>query len=478
MRFLRLCLLAAALPLFAHVGSPDVFFEGAAGPYRLLVTISPPQVVPGVAQVQIRSASPEVRQIRIVPLRLGFKGDQYAPVSDVAVPSKEDPQFFTGALWLMASGSWQVRIDVDGTKGPARLSVPVPALATRVMGMSKAIGAVLIPLGLVLCVGLVSIVGAAVRDAMLEPGKQPDAKRRRRAWITMGATAAGVCAILWLGNAWWGSEAGFYSRIVFKPLRLKPAIDSAGIMKLDFEDPGWLNRQTDDLLPDHNHLMHLYVIRVPDMSLVRHLHPERGDDGLFEQKLPAMPAGRYALYGDIVHANGLAETATADLDIPAQAGNPLIGDDAAGTASPLAEADYTRTASPLPGGYQMVFDRPATAVRARQPYDFRFNLVDADGRPAHDIELYMGMLGHAAFVADDRTVFAHVHPSGSVAMPALQLAQPDNPHAGHMMMGGAELPASVAFPYGFPKPGAYRVFVQMKRAGAVATGAFDVKVEP
>ena len=41
----------------AHVGSPDVFYEGAAGPYRLLVTIRPPQVVQGVAELEIRSAS-------------------------------------------------------------------------------------------------------------------------------------------------------------------------------------------------------------------------------------------------------------------------------------------------------------------------------------------------------------------------------------------------------------------------------------
>jgi hypothetical protein len=93
------------------------------------------------------------------------------------------------------------------------------------------------------------------------------------------------------------------------------------------------------------------------------------------------------------------------------------------------------------------------------------------------VELYMGMLGHAAFVSTDRTVFAHLHPSGSVPMPALQLAQPADPHAGHMgmMMMDAGLPAAVSFPYGFPKPGAYRIFVQMKRAGQVVTGVFDAQ---
>ena len=62
-------------------------------------------------------------------------------------------------------------------------------------------------------------------------------------------------------------------------------------------------------------------------------------------------------------------------------------------------------------------------------------------------------------------------------MPAIELAQPENPHAGHTMAQSG-LPAEVSFPYGFPKPGAYRIFVQMKRAGEIATGVLDAQVEP
>ena len=40
----------------AHVGSPDVYFEGAAGPYRVLVTVRPPDAVPGIAEVTARVA--------------------------------------------------------------------------------------------------------------------------------------------------------------------------------------------------------------------------------------------------------------------------------------------------------------------------------------------------------------------------------------------------------------------------------------
>lgn len=476
MRLLRTLVFVSALPLCAHVGSPDVFFKGSAGPYPLLVTIRPPQVVPGVAEIEIRSEQPDVRQIHIVPLRLGFGGAQYAPVPDLARRSSGDPQFFTGALWLMTSGSWQVRIDVDGARGPGRLSVPVPAVATRVAGMQAAIAAILIPLGLLLCFGLVSIAGAATRDAMLEPGKQPDPARVRRSRIVMAATAMLLVGALWFGNNWWGSEAGLYSRIVFKPLRLKTALETGDRLHLELEDPGWLNRSTDDLLPDHGHLMHLYVLRLPEMDLVWHLHPDRGADGDFEQRLPAMPSGRYALYGDIVHATGLAETATAELDVPQIAGSPLTGDDAAGSGPPISKPEFARVASPLPGGYRMVWDRPSAPLRARQPYEFRFRLEDPQDRPATGVELYMGMLGHAAFVRSDRSVFAHVHPTGSVPMPAIQLAQPDNPHVGMMM--APVMPSEVSFPYGFPQPGAYRVFVQMKRAGEVVTGVFDISVAP
>jgi len=115
-RLLPLALLLAAA-LHAHVGSPDVFYEGAAGPYRLLVTIRPPVIVPGVAEIEIRSSTPGVSTIRIVPLPLTGPGAKLAPTADIARQSKEDPQFFTGALWLMSVGAWQVRIHAEGDQG-------------------------------------------------------------------------------------------------------------------------------------------------------------------------------------------------------------------------------------------------------------------------------------------------------------------------------------------------------------------------
>lgn len=467
--------LAAAAPLFSHVGSPDVFFEGAAGPYRLLVTVRPPQVIPGVAELEIRSAGSGAETVRIAPLRISAL-KQYSPVPDVAVRSKDDPQFFTGTLWLMSTGSWKVLVQVDGKLGKGELAVPVPALSTRVMGMQTGLALALIPLGLVLVFGLAGIVAASVREGQLPPDAKPTFERVRRSRILMAVTLAGIAAVLYLGNSWWTAEAGDYSRIVYKPLTFDPSYRN-GVLQLKFRDPGWLNRRTDDLLRDHGHLMHLYIFNLPRMDRAWHLHPERGDQpDTFVQSLPAMPAGNYALYGDIVHANGLAETVTGKIYLGAVEGTKLTGDDAASDPPVTPAGGYDPSVAQLPGGYRMLWEPSAPKIQARKPYEFRFRLVDPKGADVKDIELYMGMLGHAAFVKDDGTVFAHVHPSGSVPAATLGLVMPENPHVMHMMPSAA-LPAQVSFPYGLPKPGIYRIFVQMKHGGEIVTGLFNANVE-
>jgi hypothetical protein len=474
MRLFSLVLVFAAA-LHAHVGSPDVFYEGAAGPYRLLVTIRPPVIVPGVAEIEIRSASQAVRHVRIVPLPLTGAGAKFAPTPDVAQPSKQDPQFFTGSLWLMSVGEWQVRVRAEGDQGAGELSVPVPALPTRTQTMQAGVGALLFVLMLVLAVGIVSIVGAGVREGQLDPGLEAPPSRVRRARVMMAVTAVLVAAMLYFGNQWWGAEANNYSRIVYKPLQVAASLEPGGRLLLRMKDPGWLRRRMDDLIPDHTHLMHMYVIRLPEMERVWHLHPDQIESGVFAQDLPAMPAGRYQLFADIVHGSGIPETLVTEVDLPEVPGKPLTGDDAAGAGPPLSKADPARAVAPLAGGGRMVWERGASPLIAKQAAEFRFRVEDESGRPANDLELYMGMQGHAAFVKTDRTVFAHVHPSGSVSMAALALTTTAGAHAGHDM--GSGLPAEVSFPFGLPQRGDYRIFVQVKRAGKVETGVFDAHVE-
>jgi hypothetical protein len=230
--------------------------------------------------------------------------------------------------------------------------------------------------------------------------------------------------------------------------------------------------------------MHLYAIRWPEMDAVFHLHPVLAGAGDFRAVLPAMPAGEYRLYGDVVHASGFPETLVANLSVPENmAGGALGADDAEGKPQPLSGTllgpSYT-----LPDGYAMVWDKPAT-VAANTAYAFRFRLLDSAGKPATDMQPYLGMTGHAAFVKTDGTVFAHTHPEGSAAMAAVMLANGEAPSAPmemsnmamDMPMHAAPISNTVEFPYGFPSAGRYRVFVQMKHGATVETGVFDVMVQ-
>ena len=60
----------------AHVGSPTVFFQGLAGSFPVRVTIEPPGVVPGLAQIHVVVSSGDATRVTVRPVRwdVGVKG--------------------------------------------------------------------------------------------------------------------------------------------------------------------------------------------------------------------------------------------------------------------------------------------------------------------------------------------------------------------------------------------------------------------
>jgi hypothetical protein len=136
----------------------------------------------------------------------------------------------------------------------------------------------------------------------------------------------------------------------------------------------------------------------------------------------------------------------------------------------------TTTIAALPDGGRMIWEQDGAVLKAGQTSWFRFRIEDAGHNPVDDLEPYMGMTGHAEFIKSDLSVFAHIHPAGSVPMASLMIAQKDS---GLPMDRGSmqALPAEVSFPYGFPQPGDYRLFVQIRRHGQVETGVFNAYIK-
>src|SRR5262249_35521655 len=155
------CLVAVPGVAQAHVGSPDVFFEGAAGPYRLLVTVRPPAAVPGLAEVSVRAAVPGVTRLLLVPMPARGDGARFAPTPDVATRDGDDAQTLPAHLWLMEAGAWQLPIHAEGAAGGGDLALPVPSLPTRTKGMQTALGVTLALLLGLLALGAIGIAGAA-----------------------------------------------------------------------------------------------------------------------------------------------------------------------------------------------------------------------------------------------------------------------------------------------------------------------------
>ena len=234
-------------------------------------------------------------------------------------------------------------------------------------------------------------------------------------------------------------------------------------------------------MPDHGKLMHLFVVREPSMDAFAHVHPvARTRAELdFDADLPPLPAGRYRVYGDIVHESGYAQTVVSTVEIPSKLPLPASGVKADPDDSSFTGPAAPETAAPaftFADGSSMVWKRGERALVAREEQMLSFSARDASGAPLA-VEPYMGMSAHAALAHQDASVFAHLHPSGSISMAALQRftrgnAAPADRHAAHAAAADSE----VSIPYAFPKSGRYRIWVQIKHEGRVMTAAFDADV--
>ena len=497
-------ILVAAIALFtaAHVGSPDTYFEGAAGPYPVRVIVRAPAVVPGLAQITVRLLAPRhVHRVLVLPVFWDPK-TAAPPPPDVAEPVRGDSTLYSAALWLMREGAYSVQVTVEGPEGPGTTLVPVMAVATQRLELRTPLGILLFCLGSLLLAGAVTLIGAAARESVLEPGAAPDKRDMRRARIAAAGGTVLLALALLGGWAWWNAVDAAHRTGLFRPLHATATFRTAGrdqVLRLIIDDLAWVDprRQRAPLIPDHGHLMHLFLVQDSGLAAFAHLHPLPRSAEMFETTPPPLPAGRYRVYADIVHESGFTQTlvSTADLTTPPTTWRPSDPDDAWLVDQGRREGGRgtgTDNAT-LADGSTMTWQRGAAPIVVNQDAQLVFAVSAPHGAPA-TLEPYMGMAGHLVLTRDDGAVFIHLHPAGTISVAAqetFELRQPGDtvpgalakrlteldPHRNEPHHAVASPDGLVSFPYSFPRPGNYRLWVQVKRQGRILTGVFDVAVQ-
>ncbi len=503
--------------LSAHVGTSQVVFEGGAGGYPVRVLINPPGVVPAQVPISVRvlEGTPTRVTVRAAQWNVGTNG---APPAEAAALVPGDPGVWAHDLWIMTASTYAVYVSVEGPAGNGSVVVPMQTAATRTLAMTRGMSVLLGVLGVLLVTGLLTIVGAAVREGSLPAGDAPSTARRRTARIAIASTASLLALALFGGSKWWDAEAAAYSRSILKPFRIESSVrsvDASRVLTITIVDSLWRSNRLLPLMPDHGKLMHLFLVDADAQQTIAHLHPLRVEADAFVTKVPAVPAGRYLLFGDLLFQNGAQRTLVDTIDVPVAP--VVVGDEVTSAASPTVSAGGLRAvpvadgddawrstvptamgrAAPLASGgsITMSIDSAGRAtdgsVRVGRDLRLTVTVQDADGKPSM-LEPYMGMAGHAMVLRRDATVFMHLHPMGTASMTAqAQLMRRergdtailDSASIARAIAGEEQADAPMhamhaagplSFPFAFPTAGRYRVFVQVKRNGVVETAAFDI----
>jgi len=498
-----------------HIGSPNIILEGKAGAYNLIVNIMPPEVVPGLAEISVRVNDEGINHVAIqgIYFRNGSEG---APDPENLKQVSGDSQLYTGKIWLMESGSASVKVIVDGLQGRGSTVVPIPALRIREPEMNQELGLILIFLGAILFFGLITIIYASVGEATIAGREKLPSSKKKQALITAGITAVLLVGILWFGNNWWKQEAADYERRMFRKTPVNLELLSEGItqkLSIELEDPFYYDRVPGALVPDHGKLMHMFLVDTTSTHHFAHLHPLKLDSTHYEVVIPeSLPQGAYHVFIDIVHASGLNETIYNVLSIPRKKAEAEI----IPAATPYIDPDdswyhyneYDSNLQKLTDGIHIRWNQdPDKPFYSGQVQSLSFEASHEEGIPL-PLEPYLTMLGHAAIMKKDASVFIHLHPVGTISMAAQEvLANRINddlvticlpidssqtsstltlkdPRAVTSMKNQITqaieengLQNSVSFPYAFPEPGEYRIWVQMRVLGKIRTAAFDIKVQ-
>jgi hypothetical protein len=136
------------------------------------------------------------------------------------------------------------------------------------------------------------------------------------------------------------------------------------LLRFSIVDSAWRQHRITPLIPDHGHLVHLFLVR-DGLDAFAHLHPVFVDSSDFDATLPPLPAGRYRVYADVTRESGFAETLTDTIMLTQTTGpwRPSDSDDAWWTGEGGVGRGTTVT---FADGSRMVWNRGGAPLVAGQ----------------------------------------------------------------------------------------------------------------
>jgi hypothetical protein len=493
-----------ASPAQAHIGSPDVFFDGKIGSYPAGITIRMPAVIPGRAEIDVRATSDRPLQVFILPV-YSKTAVKNSPPPDAAAPVPGEPGLYHGELWLMRSGGYSVEVRVRGDAGEGVVQIPINSEAMRQLPMPRLLATILITLGSLLFVGGLAIVRAAASESTLPPDAALDTSRRRKGFVAVAVTAIICGAMVVGGRYWWNIEEAKFQRNlrhgVWPDLSAEARSEGTQrILRLTLGEKSFDPHRAVPLLTDHGKLLHVFLIGHDERGGIAHLHPIRESGKVFEAVLPPLPEGDYQVFVDLTLADsGISTTTTTKLHLPAMSPGTATAsrlqadpDDswASCPAASVPDAAESAPAYRFDDGMQIVW-KSHPPLRVRRDAGMQFEVRDSAGQPV-PLEPYMGMISHAAVMRADGSVFAHLHPAGNFSMAAQSFFESkvakETAEVGvaplavdhSKMHHGATGPSPSVFylPYEFPSTGSYHLWIQFKTGGQVRTARFEATVLP
>ena len=227
-----------------------------------------------------------------------------------------------------------------------------------------------------------------------------------------------------------------------------------------------------DLQIVHEKPMHLLIVS-KDLAEFYHVHPEPSADGSYRVQHTFPNGGDFKLYADFTPPN--AKQVVERIDVK------VSGTERAKVAL-VADTKLEKSVDGV-----KVTMKPSAKIEAGQELTLDFAVFDAKtGKPATDLQNYLGELAHFVIISEDLVDFVHAHPMAKgEKMDGMKMdgdkKEKDHNADGHSHGADSKDPKKpsayeVSAHTAFPRAGLYKLWAQFQRGGKVISVPFIVNV--